>query len=71
MIPSEKELITFIKIRDFVNYSTIAKFYEINNATVSDLINDLVEKKLVIVKKFGGSKLIKLKWKDKSLFMLY
>ena len=29
MIPSEKELITFIKIRDFVNYSTIAKFYEI------------------------------------------
>jgi len=61
MIPSEKELITFIKIRDFVNYSTIAKFYEINNATVSDLINDLVEKKLVIVKKFGGSKLIKLK----------
>ena len=61
MIPSEKELITFIKIRDFVNYSTIAKFYEINNATVSDLINDLVKKKLVIVKKFGGSKLIKLK----------
>lgn len=61
MIPSEKELISFIKVRDFVNYSTIAKFYKINNATVSDLINDLVEKKLVIVKKIGGSKLIKLK----------
>ena len=61
MIPSEKELLQFIKVRDFVNYSVIAKFYELNNATVSDLIDDLIKKKLVIVKQFGGSKLIKLK----------
>ena len=61
MIPTEKELINFIKIRDFVNYSTIAKFYELNNATVSDLINDLIKKKLVIVKQFGGSKIVRVK----------
>lgn len=61
MIPTEKELIDFIKRRDIVNYSTIAKFYEINNATVSDLIDALVKKKLVTIKKLGGSKIIRIK----------
>lgn len=61
MIPTEKELIEFIKKRDIVNYSTIAKFYEINNATVSDLINDLVKKKIVNVKQLGGSKIVRVK----------
>ena len=61
MIPNEKELIEFIKKGDMVNYSIIAKRYKINNATVSDLIDSLIYKKLVVVKKLGGSKIIRLK----------
>jgi len=61
MIPTEKELIYFIKKRDIVNYSNVAKYYEINNATVSDLIKDLIKKKLVTIKQSGGSKIIRLK----------
>jgi len=61
MIPTEKELMDFIRKRDIVNYSTIAKFYDINNATVSDLIKDLINKKLVIIKQSGGSKIIRIK----------
>lgn len=61
MIPNEKELISFIRNRNFVNYSMIAKHYEINNATVSDLINDLVKKKLVTVNLIGGNKIVQVK----------
>ena len=61
MIPTEKELGQFIKKRDIVNYSSIAKYYEINNATVSDFIDSLVKKKLVTVKKLGGSKIVRAK----------
>ena len=61
MIPTEEELISFIKRREFVNFSIIARYYEINNATVSDLIDMLVKKKKAVVKKVGGSKWIKLK----------
>jgi len=61
MIPTEKELLEFIKRRDLVNFSTIAKFYAINNATVSDLIDSLIHKKLVVVKKLGGSKIVRLR----------
>jgi hypothetical protein len=61
MIPTEKELIDFIKSRDLVNFSSIAKYYEINNATVSDLIDALLKKKIVTVTKLGGSKVVRLK----------
>ena len=61
MIPTEAELISFIKRREFVNFSLVARHFEINNATVSDFIEMLVKKKKVIVKKVGGSKWIKLK----------
>ena len=61
MIPTEKELIEFIKARDLVNFSAIARYYEINNATVSDLINALVKKKIVTVTKIGGNKVVRLK----------
>ena len=71
MIPTEKELLQFIKKRDIVNYSSIAKYYEINNATVSDFVDALVKKKLVTVKKLGGSKIVRIKWEDKLLFILY
>ncbi|MBS3150362.1 MarR family transcriptional regulator [Candidatus Woesearchaeota archaeon] len=61
MIPTEEELLNFIKARDLVNFSTIAKFYNINNSTVSDIVDSLIHKKLVVVKKLGGSKIIRIK----------
>ncbi|MBS3146712.1 MarR family transcriptional regulator [Candidatus Woesearchaeota archaeon] len=61
MIPSEKELIEFIEKRELVNLTMIAKFFDIQNATASDLINDLASKKLVEIKKIGGSKIVLLK----------
>ncbi|MBU2634503.1 MAG: hypothetical protein KJ674_04635 [Nanoarchaeota archaeon] len=61
MIPTEKELTAFIKRKDIVNFSLIAKYFEINNATVSDLMDLLLKKKLVTVTKLGGSKVVRLK----------
>ena len=59
-MPNEKELISFIKRREFVNFSNIARHFEINNATVSDLIDMFVKKKKAVVKKFGGNKIVNL-----------
>ena len=61
MIPKEKELLNFIKSKDIVNFSIIAKQYNIQNITVSDIIKDLEKKKLVKVKKLGGSKIVRLR----------
>jgi len=61
MVPTQQELLEFIRRRDLINFSIIAKFYEINNATVSDLIADLEKKKFVEVKKLGGSKIVRIK----------
>lgn len=61
MIPSEKELLDFIKKRDLVNFSSIAKYFDIKNTTVSDLIYALEKRQLVIIKKLGGSKIVKVK----------
>tara|TARA_Y100000034_G_scaffold100701_1_gene124459 strand:+ start:437 stop:985 length:549 start_codon:yes stop_codon:yes gene_type:complete len=60
-IPNEEELMAFIKRRDLVNFSTIANFYKLNNATVSDMVNLLVYKELVTVKKLGSNKIIRMK----------
>ena len=60
-IPSNEELINFIKGNNFVNLSMIARFFNINGTTASDLINDLSKNKLVVIKKFGGNKLVVLK----------
>lgn len=61
MIPTEKELSEFIRKHDLVNYSLIAKHFKIKNSTVSDLIDLLEKKKLVEVKKLGGSKIVRIK----------
>ena len=61
MVPKEEELLGFVKARELVNYSDIAKYFDINNATVSDLINDLVKKKKVRIKKIGSNKVVLLK----------
>ena len=61
MIPDEKELLDFIKKRDLVNFSLIAKYFDIKNSTVSDIIKVLEKKKLVTVKKLGGSKIVRVR----------
>jgi len=61
MIPKKEELIKFIKSRDFVNFSVIAKHFNIKNTTVSDLINDLEKEKLADVTYFSGSKIVRIK----------
>ena len=61
MIPSEQEIIEFIEKKELVNLSMIAKFYNIKNATASDLVSDLVKKNLVEIKQIGGSKIVLLK----------
>ncbi|MDP3917342.1 MAG: FeoC-like transcriptional regulator [Nanoarchaeota archaeon] len=61
MFPSEKELIDFIKKREFVNFSMIARHFDIKNAAVSDFVALLEKKKVLRVKKMGGSKFVLLK----------
>lgn len=61
MIPKEKDLLEFIAKRDLVNFSAIAKYYGLKNMTVSDIIKDLEKRKLVVVKKLGGSKIVRIK----------
>jgi Mn-dependent DtxR family transcriptional regulator len=58
VFPTEKELIAFIKRKGLVNFSMIARHFEIQNTTVSDLISSLEKKKVVSVKKLGGSKIV-------------
>jgi len=61
LIPTEKELILFIKRKGIVNFSIIARYFEIQNATTSDLIASLKAKGKVSVKKLGGSKIVQVK----------
>lgn len=61
MIPTEKELLDFLKKRDLVNMTAIAKHFSIKNATIPDLLQPLEKKKLIEVRKFGGSKVVLLR----------
>ena len=61
MLPSEEELLEFIKKRELVNFSMIAKAFDLRNSTVTDLMESLKAKKKVTIKKFGGSKVVMLK----------
>jgi len=61
MVPNEKELVLFIKRKGLVNFSMIARHFEIQNATVSDLIATLKVRGKVNVKQLGGSKIVQVK----------
>lgn len=61
MIPTTQELLDFISKKELVNLSMIAKNFDIKNATASDIVYDLVKKKLVEIKQIGGSKIVILK----------
>ena len=60
-MPSKDELISFIKSRELVNLSMIARFYGIYNMTASELVKELVQEKLVIVENLGGAKVVRVK----------
>ena len=59
-MPKKEELITFIKRREFVNLSMIARFLNIHNETASDFVKDLEEQNLVEIKEYGGNKLVRI-----------
>ncbi|MAF36261.1 hypothetical protein CL622_04045 [archaeon] len=61
MFPSEQELLGFIKKKELLNYSMIARAFNLRNSTVADLMEALKAKKKVKIKKFGGSKVVMLK----------
>ena len=61
MIPTEAELINYLKKKKYPIFSDIARHFEINNATVSDLANMLVKKKKAKIEKVGGSKMVVLR----------
>jgi hypothetical protein len=61
LIPKDEELIKFIKSKKFVNYSIIAKHYNLKNVTVSDIVKDLEKKNLVEIINAGGNKMIQVK----------
>lgn len=63
MIPTDKELLEFIRKNDIVNYTLIARHFKIKNTTVSDLIDGLEKKRLLEVRKLGGSKIVRIKEK--------
>ncbi|MBS3144549.1 hypothetical protein J4208_03100 [Candidatus Woesearchaeota archaeon] len=51
----------FLKKHDLINLTAIAKHFDIKNATVPDLLKPLEKKKVVEVRKFGGSKVVLLR----------
>jgi len=61
LFPTEKELIAFIKKKNLVNLTMIAKHFDVSIIGVSDLIASLEKKKALQVKKMGGQKLVSLK----------
>ncbi|MBS3160621.1 hypothetical protein J4213_02885 [Candidatus Woesearchaeota archaeon] len=61
MIPTQEQLMKFIRSKNFINFSIIAKHFNIKNTTVSDLVKDLEEKKLVDIIDAGGSKMVQVR----------
>ncbi len=61
MIPTEKELLDFLKKNELVNLTAIAKRFDLKNATIPDLLKPLEKKRMVEVRKFGGSKVVLLR----------
>ena len=61
MVPNKEQLLKFIRSKELVNFSLIAKHFNIQNTTVSDLIKDLEDEKLVEINSFSGSKFVQVK----------
>ncbi len=62
MIPKDKEILSFIESRNnLVNLSMIANHFSIKNNTAADIVDDLVKRKLVDIKKIGSNKMVTVK----------
>ncbi len=61
MVPTQEQLLNFLRKHNLPNLSKIAKHFNIQNTTVSDLVKDLEEKKLVSVVNVGGNKVVQVK----------
>jgi len=61
LVPTKEQLLNFLKKHNLPNLSKIAKHFNIQNSTVSDLVKDLEERKLVNVVNVGGSKVVQVK----------
>ncbi len=61
MVPTQEQLLDFLRKHNLPNLSKIAKHFNIQNSTVSDLVKDLEEKKLVNIVNVGGSKVVQVK----------
>jgi predicted ArsR family transcriptional regulator len=61
MIPTEKELLNFLKKHDLVNLTAIARHFDLKNATIPDLLKPLEKRRIVEVRRFGGSKVVLLR----------
>ena len=60
MIPSVEALKNFLKKNRSANFSQIARRFDINNITVSELVKSLEKENLVSIEKVGQYKFVKL-----------
>ncbi|GEM_PF-3399819 len=60
MIPSLDELRGFLQQNHNANFSQIARKFEINNVTVSELIKSFAKEHIVTIEKIGQYKFVKL-----------
>ena len=58
MLPTEKELLSYIKKEKLVNYTKIAKKFKVSNQTVPDLLKHLLENRKIRIKKIGAYKFV-------------
>lgn len=58
MLPSETELLAYIKKEKLVNYTKIARRFKISNQTVPDLLQPLLNKKKIRIKKVGSYRFV-------------
>jgi len=60
MIPSTDDLKNFLEKKRFANFSQIARRFDINNITVSELVKSLEKENLVSIERVGQYKFVKM-----------
>ena len=60
MLPTEAELLSYIKREKLVNYTKIAKRFKISNQTVPDILQPLLKNKEIRIKKVGSYKFVEV-----------
>lgn len=60
MIPSVEALKNFLEKKRSANFSQIARRFDINNITVSEIVKSLEKENLVSIERVGQYKFVKL-----------